>query len=429
MNYQQTIQYLYEQLPVFHRIGPAAYKPDIGNITALCEMLGQPHKKFSSIHIAGTNGKGSVSHMLASILQSAGYKTGLHTSPHLKDYRERFRINGKMILKSEVIDFVRTWKNEFSTLKPSFFEMSVALAFDHFANHHVDIAVIETGMGGRLDSTNILMPEACVITNIGWDHMMFLGDTLEKIALEKAGIIKPGVPVIVGESTPETKKVFLARASCRKSPLYFAGKYYTIEKAGHNRAFGSYYKVFEDGEQLYDRLFCPLGGDYQQPNILTTLKTVDVLREKGFAITKEHVLDGIADVIRQTKLKGRWQVLARNPLTIADIGHNKDGIALILKQIERTPQDHLHFVLGMVNDKDIENILSMLPKNATYYFCRPDIPRGLDVKILADRAKQAGLNGNSFDSVSLAYSAAKQKAGKKDLIFVGGSTFVVAEVV
>lgn len=429
MNYRQTIQYLYDQLPVFHRIGPAAYKPDMGNIEALCEMLGQPHKKFRSIHIAGTNGKGSVSHLLASILQSAGYKTGLHTSPHLKDYRERFRINGKMMLKSEVIDFVKKWKKDFEVLKPSFFEMSVALAFDHFSKHQVDIAVIETGMGGRLDSTNILMPEVSVITNIGWDHMMFLGDTLEKIAKEKAGIIKRGIPVVVGETLPETRKVFLDRACCKKAPLFFATENLSIEKTGQGKNSGSYYRIYKNDELLFDNLYCPLGGDYQQHNILTTLKVTDVLREKGYEISKQNVSQGISGVIRQTGLKGRWQVLGRNPLTIADIGHNKDGLVQVLNQIKCTPHENLHFVLGMVNDKDIEGILLMLPKSAEYYFCKPDIPRGLDVVVLAAKAKEAGLNGRVYDSVAMAYTEARKNAGINDLVFVGGSTFVVAEIV
>jgi dihydrofolate synthase / folylpolyglutamate synthase len=429
MNYRQTIQYLYDQLPVFHRIGPAAYKPDMGNIEALCQMLGQPHQKFRSIHIAGTNGKGSVSHLLASILQSAGYKTGLHTSPHLKDYRERFRINGKLMLKSEVIDFVKKWRNEFATLKPSFFEMSVALAFDHFSKHEVDIAVIETGMGGRLDSTNILLPEVSVITNIGWDHMMFLGDTLEKIAKEKAGIIKRGIPVVLGETLPETRKVFLDRACCKKAPLYFATENLSIEKTGQDKNSGSYYRINKNGELLFDHLNCPLGGDYQQHNILTVLKTVDVLNNKGYTISDQHIYQGISDVVKQTGLKGRWQVLGRKPLTIADIGHNKDGLAQVLSQIKSTPHEHLHFVLGMVNDKDIEGILAMLPKAATYYFCRPDIPRGLDAEVLAKKAKQAGLNGTNYNSVAQAYHEARKSAGRNDLVFVGGSTFVVAEII
>lgn len=429
MNYRQTIQYLYDQLPVFHRIGPAAYKPDMGNIEALCEMLGQPQKKFHSIHIAGTNGKGSVSHLLASILQSAGYKTGLHTSPHLKDYRERFRINGKMMLKSEVVDFVKKWKNEFETLRPSFFEMSVALAFDHFSKHKVDIAIIETGMGGRLDSTNILMPEVSVITNIGWDHMMFLGDTLEKIATEKAGIIKGGIPAVVGETLPETKKVFIDRACFLKAPLYFAEENLTIEKTGQDKNYGAYYKVCENEELLFDKLFCPLGGDYQQHNILTVLKTVDVLKHKGYAISDQHIHQGLSDVVKQTGLKGRWQVLGRKPLTIADIGHNKDGLTQVLSQIKYTPHDHLHFVLGMVNDKDIDGILQMLPKAATYYFCRADIPRGLDAGVLATKANHADLKGIHYKSVAQAFDEARKSAGNNDLVFVGGSTFVVAEIV
>mgnify|MGYP005625778111 CR=1 FL=1 len=392
-------------------------------------MMGQPQQKFRSIHVAGTNGKGSISHMLASILQSAGYKTGLHTSPHLRDYRERFRINGKMILKSEVIDFVRTWKKDFASLQPSFFEMSVALAFDHFARNQVDIAVVETGMGGRLDSTNILFPEVSVITNIGWDHMMFLGDTLEKIAIEKAGIIKLKVPVIVGEALPETRPVFVNAARQKQSALFFAAEEMTIEKIRENKAFGSYYKIYDQNVLMHRKLYCPLGGDYQAQNILIALKTVDILRNLGFGITKEQVLSGIARVKKQTGLKGRWQILARNPLTIADIGHNKNGIEMIVNQLNSTPHEHLHFVLGMVNDKDVEGILGLLPETATYYFCRPDVPRGFDAQLLAKKARQAGLKGDVFGSVSEALASARKNAGKNDLIFVGGSTFVVAGVV
>jgi dihydrofolate synthase / folylpolyglutamate synthase len=429
MNYRQTIQYLYDQLPVFHRIGPAAYKPDMGNIKALCEILGQPHKKFRSIHIAGTNGKGSVSHLLASILQSAGYKTGLHTSPHLKDYRERFRINGKMMLKSQVIDFVKTWKKVFEGLHPSFFEMSVALAFDHFARNQVDIAIIETGMGGRLDSTNILTPEISVITNIGWDHMNFLGATLEEIAGEKAGIIKPGVPVIIGEALPETRPVFVDCAHSLKAPVHFAEEEYQIERTSQLPNAGSYYIIHKKGKLLFDHLYCPLSGDYQQHNLITALRVTDVLSQQGFVISNQHIRQGISGVIRQTGLKGRWQILAKNPLSIADIGHNKNGISYIVKQISRTPHNHLHLVLGMVNDKDIDGILALLPASATYYFCRPDIPRGLDVHILAAKAKQRGLIGNVYKSVSEAFAQARKNAEKNDLVFAGGSTFVVAELV
>ncbi|MBE0661662.1 MAG: bifunctional folylpolyglutamate synthase/dihydrofolate synthase [Bacteroidales bacterium] len=429
MNYRQTIEFLYDQLPVFHRIGPAAYKPDIGNIESLCAMLGEPHKKFRSIHIAGTNGKGSVSHMLASILQSAGYCTGLHTSPHLKDYRERFRINGKMILKSEVVDFVKSWKNEFESLKPSFFEMSVALAFDHFAKKQVDVAVIETGMGGRLDSTNILSPEISVITTIGWDHMMFLGNTLEKIAQEKAGIIKPGIPVVVGETHPETEHVFISKATELDLPYYFADQELRVEKTKPALTSGSHYRVYRDDEIVFKDLYCPLGGDYQAPNLVTVLKVLDVLRNQNFHITPEAVANGIAKVTQNTGLKGRWQVLGRNPLIIADVGHNKDGIRFIIKQISTLEFRKLHFVLGMVNDKDVAGILTMLPASAIYYFCKPDIPRGLDASLLASEADKIGLKGDIYASVGKAFHAAKTKAGKEDLVFVGGSSFVVAEVV
>ncbi len=428
MNYRQTMAYLYEQLPVFHRTGPAAYKPDIGNIAVLCELLKQPHQKFQSIHIAGTNGKGSVSHMLASILQSAGYTTGLHTSPHLKDYRERFRINGKMIPKSEVVDFIVKWKKEFKAILPSFFEISVALAFDHFSRNKVDIAVIETGMGGRLDSTNILTPRLSVITNIGWDHMAFLGNTLAAIAGEKAGIIKPGIPVVIGETHPETQSVFLEKARSMQASVSFADQNIYINKTGHSRNLGVYYKIFNQQGLLFQRLFCPLGGDYQRHNILTVLKTVEILNELGFHISKTHIRDGISGVVRQTGLKGRWQILGRKPMTIADVGHNKDGLNSVLKQILEIPHQRFHFVLGMVNDKDIDTIIRLLPQHAIYYFCKPDIPRGLDEFILTEKAKQAGLSGSSFSSVSKAYEAARQDAAENDLVFIGGSTFVVAEI-
>lgn len=429
MNYAQTIQYLYEQLPVFHRIGPAAYKPDMGNIAALCDMLDQPQKKFSTIHIAGTNGKGSVSHMLASILQEAGYKTGLHTSPHLKDYRERFRINGKLMAKSTVTIFVKTWEKEFARLKPSFFEMSVALAFDHFARNSVDIAVIETGMGGRLDSTNILMPEISVITNIGWDHMMFLGNTLAAIAGEKAGIIKPGIPVVVGEKHPETATVFNDRAHSVQSQIWFAEDYYTVEKLNNRGYAGSYFKVKQNNTTRYDKLYCPLGGDYQIKNIATVLQTVDILRNKGYEISEANLFSGLSRVIKNTGLKGRWQILSRKPLTIADIGHNKDGLTWVVNQLKKINYRNLHFVIGMVNDKDVERILKLLPSDAVYYYCRPEIPRGLNSELLSKEAEKAGLRGKSFGSVKEAYLAAKQTASSEDLIFIGGSTFVVAEVI
>jgi len=429
MNYAQTIQYLYEQLPVFHRIGAAAYKPDMGNIAALCDMLGRPQHKFKSIHIAGTNGKGSVSHMLASILQESGYKTGLHTSPHLKDYRERFRINGRLMRKKEVVEFVKKWKTEFEQLKPSFFEMSVALAFDHFARNIVDVAVIETGMGGRLDSTNVITPQVSVITNIGWDHMMFLGNTLAKIALEKAGIIKHKVPVVLGESHSETSNVFINRAMEMQCRIWFADDAYKVERLNYTKITGTYYQIVHNSQIRFRRLFCPLGGDYQIRNIATVLQTVDVLRDTGYEISDTNIAQGISHVVRNTGLKGRWQVLSRNPLTIADIGHNKDGISWVVNQLKRMKYRRLHVVFGMVNDKDAGSILSLLPADAVYYYCRPDIPRGLDANVLRDIAMGYNLQGQSYGSVNEAYSAAKLIAGKDDLIYIGGSTFVVAEVV
>jgi dihydrofolate synthase / folylpolyglutamate synthase len=429
MTYKETIQYLYSQLPVFHRIGPAAYKADMGNIETLCDLLGQPQKKFRSVHIAGTNGKGSVSHMLASVLQCAGYKTGLHTSPHLKDYRERFRINGKMIPHKEVVDFVARHKKAFEEIKPSFFEMSVALAFDFFAKQHVDIAIIETGMGGRLDSTNILLPELSVITNIGFDHMMFLGDTLEKIASEKAGIIKHRTPVVIGESLPETRNVFIAKANEMQAPIYFASEELNIYKQRTKDTYGAYYHVFRGHKSRLNGLYCQTGGDYQQHNILTVLKAIEVLTEQGFVISDKHIRQGLSQVITRTGLRGRWQVIGRQPLRIVDVGHNQDGIRNIVSQMRKVRFEHLHFVIGMVNDKDVESILSLFPPMCSFYFCKPDIPRGLDAHQLAALAKKFCMQGDAYESVQAAYQDALRQSAKTDLIIVCGSTFVVAEVI
>jgi dihydrofolate synthase/folylpolyglutamate synthase len=441
MNYQETIQYLYSQLPLFTRDGVSAYKADLTNTLALLNKVENPQHKFKSIHVGGTNGKGSTSHMLAAILQTAGYKTGLYTSPHLKDFRERIRVNGQMISEQQVIDFVDTHRPDFDEIRPSFFEMTVALAFDVFAKEGVDIAIIEVGLGGRLDSTNVITPLLSVITNIGWDHMNILGDTLKLIAAEKAGIIKPRIPVIIGEYQEEVAEIFIEKAKQEHSEIIFASDIFTVLK---------YDVKFQISEKPYTELIelkvkknhitsnlqplmsyfrLDLTGTYQLKNIKTVLCAVDQLRLKGFKIKDEHLKIALQQVKTLTGLHGRWEVLSRRPLTICDTGHNPEGMQEVLQNITAIAYHKLHFVLGVVNDKDISKILTILPTNARYYFCKPDIPRGLDAQGLWLKAEGFGLHGDTYPSVRAALEAAQQAAGKDDLVFVGGSTFVVAEVV
>ncbi len=429
MRYQQTLDYLYTQLPMFHRIGAAAYKADLNNTHAICELLHHPENKFKSIHIAGTNGKGSTSHMLAAILQTAGYKTGLYTSPHLKDFRERIRINGKMIPENTVTGFVEQYREAFDTIKPSFFEWTVGLAFDHFAKEKVDIAVIETGLGGRLDSTNVITPLVSVITNISMDHMNLLGDTLEKIAKEKAGIIKKNIPVIVGERQAETEIVFKEKAKEEHAEITFANEHLrceAIESADNNFLTLS---IFKGETIIFKNLQLDLTGNYQQKNILTVLQTILQLRETGFKISEEHIFSALKNVKGLTGLMGRWQKINDHPLTICDTGHNADGIKLVVKQLQQTPHRQLHIVIGMVSDKDVSSVLSLLPEQAIYYFCQPIIPRAMDANELKAAAEKFSLKGNAFSSVKEALQQAQSQAQEDDLIFVGGSTFVVAEVV
>lgn len=426
MTYQETLDYLYAQLPMFTRVGASAFKADLDNTIALCQLLDNPQNKFRSIHIAGTNGKGSTSHMLAAILQTAGYKTGLYTSPHLKDFRERIRINGAMIGQQSVVDFVADHKHNFEQIQPSFFEMTVALAFDYFAKEQVDIAVIETGLGGRLDSTNIITPLLSVITNIGWDHMNLLGDTLPKIAGEKAGIIKPGVAVIIGERQDEVADVFVNKALEENASIVFASDIYETSVNGGDdnlREVG----LASDNETLHVEL--DLTGSYQLKNVKTVIATVNELRAQGFMITNDHIKTALRQVKTLTGLHGRWETLNTSPLTICDTGHNPDGIAEVLKNIANIKYRQLHFVIGMVNDKDGAKVLSMLPKDAIYYFCKPDMPRGLDAETLQQKAAEFGLTGNTYPSVKDALKAAQSAAQTNDLVFVGGSTFVVAEIV
>jgi len=444
MNYSETIQYLYSQLPLFTRDGASAYKADLHNTVELCKRLDNPQHKFKSVHVGGTNGKGSTSHMLAAILQTAGYKTGLYTSPHLKDFRERIRINGEMISEQTVIDFVAAHRGDFDEIRPSFFEMTVGLAFDVFAKEQVDIAVVEVGLGGRLDSTNIITPLVSVITNIGWDHINILGDTLQLIAGEKAGIIKPGVPVIVGEYQEEVAPVFIGKAKEAGSEITFASEEFGVEVKDQRSAIKDGQNDFNnellnikagrknstsDHQSLISNLRLDLTGSYQLKNIKTVLCAVDELRRQGFMITDEHLVTALQQVKTLTGLHGRWEILNRQPLTICDTGHNPEGVDEVLRNIASVKYHKLHFVLGMVNDKDISKILTILPTAAHYYFCKPDIPRGLDANTLWLKAAGFGLDGEAYGSVREALDAAQQSAGDNDLVFVGGSTFVVAEVV
>lgn len=423
MNYQETLNWLFSQLPMYQREGQAAYKANLDNTLALDEYFKHPHTHFKTIHVAGTNGKGSVSHMLASILQEAGYKTGLYTSPHLKDFRERIKINGEMVSEQYVIDFVEDNKDLFASIHPSFFEMTVAMAFKYFADQQVDIAVIEVGLGGRLDSTNIITPLASVITNISFDHMALLGNTLEKIAGEKAGIIKSGIPAIVGVRDKEYDYVFEERAASVNTTLSFAGEQWNVEKNPE----GNYHLKRSSGEEFCN-LSCELKGDYQRKNIPIVLETIPALRAAGLQITDEQVRTGISRVITNTGLHGRWQTLAQSPLTICDTGHNIDGITEIVQQLQKCQYERLHFVIGMVNDKDVDHVLCILPKEAIYYFTKASIPRAMNEEILAEKARTAGLHGTCYPTVATAYEAAHQNATKQDMIYIGGSTFVVAEV-
>ena len=427
---------------MFQRVGSAAYKANLDNTIEICKLLGNPENKFKSIHIAGTNGKGSTSHYLASILQSAGYKVGLYTSPHLKDFRERIKINGEMISQQAVVEFVEKYKTDFEKIQPSFFEMTVGLAFDYFANQHVDIAVIEVGLGGRLDSTNVITPELAVITNISFDHVGLLGDTLEKIAVEKAGIIKTAIPVVVGESHVQTKSVFIEKAKSEKTSIIFADEIYVARNVHfkNNEQLSMFMDIFKYAHSdtvrfdktedlFYLNLETELLGLYQQKNIATVLAAVGILATKGYVLSEYFVREGLKNVVKQTGLMGRWQILSKQPLVIADTGHNEAGLKEVLIQIQETPHNHLHFVLGMVNDKDVSAILEMLPKTATYYFCNASIPRALEAQELSKLAKGFSLNGNVFSSVKNAFFSAIKTAQSNDLVFVGGSTFTVAEIV
>lgn len=431
MNYSATLEYMFSQLPMFQRIGAAAYKANLDNTIDILNLLDNPQHKFKSIHIAGTNGKGSVSHFLAAIFQSAGYKTALYTSPHLKDFRERIKINGEMISKHKVIHFIDKYKPDFERIQPSFFEMTVGMAFRYFADEKVDIAIVETGMGGRLDSTNLLNPELNIITNIGFDHTQFLGDTIAKIATEKAGIIKENTTVVIGESTTESKLVFENKAKELKAPIVFAENAFDIINYSYIIKNEQQYleiDFFNTTEKSTFKIQSELIGIYQLKNLKTVLTAIDILIKQRYKIEVNHIKEGIENVVKLTGLKGRWQVLSQNPLMVCDTGHNEDGIKEVLKQIAITPHQSLHFVIGMVNDKEIDKVLGMLPKDAIYYFCKANIPRGMDENILREKAILKGLQGKSYASVKKAIESAKKAADKQDMIFIGGSTFIVAEV-
>ncbi len=430
MNYTETIDFLYTRLPMFQRKGPAAYKNSLENTLKLDEYYNHPHKRYKTIHVGGTNGKGSVSHMLAAVLQSAGYKTGLYTSPHLKDFRERIRVNGKMMPQQAVVEWVEKFRinNEKWKLEPSFFELTVAMAFDYFATEKVDVAVVEVGLGGRLDSTNIISPEVSVITNIGLDHTNLLGDTLEKIADEKAGIIKSGVPVVVGTTQPETTPVFSGAAKKAGTPIYFADKEFEIDYSMLGIDGKQIVNIERQGEKIYPGLKLDLTGMYQLLNLPAVLKTIGILIEKGWKISEQNVYDGLQAVAEKTGLLGRWQIIGNNPLIVCDTGHNEDGIKANVKQIESTAFKTLHFIFGTVADKKPESVLKLLPKGATYYFVKANIERALDERVLKDTASKFGLKGECYSSVSEALKTARKNAGKSDFIFVGGSTFVVAEI-
>ena len=405
MTYQDTLNWMFSQLPMYQRQGKSAFKKDLSNTIKLAEHLHNPENNFKSVHVAGTNGKGSTTHMLASVLQEAGYKVGLYTSPHLKDFRERIKINGKDVTKQFVIGFIKRNKAFFEINRLSFFEMTVGMAFDYFAKQKVDIAIVEVGLGGRLDSTNIIIPEVSVITNIGFDHTPFLGDTLEAIAFEKGGIIKPKIPVVIGETQIETAPVFKSLAKTSNAKIVFADKAVS--------------EVYESD----------LIGIYQSKNIKAVVQTIKELQQKGYNISQKQLEIGLLNVVKNTGLLGRWQVLNENPKVICDTGHNREGLTYVMEQLLNETFESLHIVFGVVKDKDISSIVDLLPKKATYYFCKPNIPRGLDAEELKQIFSNYSLKGSAYNSVNEAYKTALNTAKKNDLIFIGGSTFVVAEII
>jgi len=425
MNFEETLSYLYAQLPMYQRVGAAAMKKDLTNTWALMDVLQNPQTKFKSIHIAGTNGKGSTAHMLAACLQSAGYRVGLYTSPHLKCFTERIRLNGVPVTKSYVVNFVEKHRQAIEKIQPSFFEITVAMAFDYFAQEEVDFAVIETGLGGRLDSTNVLNPLLSVITRIGLDHKDMLGDTLPKIAAEKAGIIKPKTPVVVSTHQPETDAVFERFAKEKDADIYFGEDVFAVKPSREAKKL----QIFK-GNKSWSRTFLPnLQGNYQFQNYPGVLQALSLFNEKGWGkVEEKDILHGLENVTPLTGLKGRWQKLADAPLTFADTGHNEDAIRLLVAQIESYAYKKLHLVLGVANDKDLSAILPLFPAEANYYFCKPQVPRGLAAEALQAAAAKLGRKGERYANVNLALEAAQQQASEDDFIFVGGSTFTVADI-
>lgn len=422
MNYSETLTYLYNSAPLFQHIGKDAYKEGLTNTHLLDEHFGHPHHNFRTIHVAGTNGKGSCSHTIAAVLQAAGYKTGLYTSPHLIDFRERIRVNGQPISQEFVIDFVEQHRAFFEPLHPSFFELTTAMAFLYFAQEKVDVAVIEVGLGGRLDCTNIIRPDLCVITNISFDHVQFLGNTLAKIATEKAGIIKPQTPVVIGETTPETKPVFLQKATEMQAPIHFAEEEQFVQQVEYTK----------DGHCLYQTINYPdlrgeLGGFCQEKNTNTILSALQCLQQAGYHINESHIREGFANVCKLTGLMGRWQRLEEHPTIICDTGHNVGGISYITKQLAIQKYDKLHLVIGMVNDKDISGVLKLLPSEASYYFTQASVQRALPAGKVKELAQTFNLHGEAYPDVKSALIAAKEKAAPEDLIFIGGSSFIVAD--
>ncbi len=443
MTYPETLDYLYAQLPMFHRIGPAAYKNDLTNTLALVEHLGNPQQHFPCLHVAGTNGKGSVSHMLAAICQAAGLKTGLYVSPHYKDFRERIKVNGVYIPRKQVVNFVETNQKKIEEIEPSFFELCVAMAFDHFAREKVDIAIIEVGLGGRLDSTNIITPLLSVITNISFDHQNLLGDTLALIAGEKAGIIKPGVPVVIGETQPDSAPVFLKKAREMGADIYFADQAFKVqENAADNKspldARTTTFNVFKQGNEYLKNLALEAAGPFQQKNLATVLQAWDLLRtmsksgkKQPFrdAFTTEITLrEGLQHLKKLTRFIGRWEIIGHKPTILCDSAHNEAGLTVAFQKINTMKFKQLHIVTGFVNDKSVEKVLGLFPTSARYYFAKANIPRGLEARILKEQAAPFGLHGRSYSAVPNALKAARRAAAPDDLIVVIGSIFVVAEV-
>ncbi len=429
-SYQATMDYLYENLPVFQRIGTAAYKKDLTNTLILAEHLGHPELQYPTIHVGGTNGKGSVTHLLAAALQAQGKKVGVYTSPHYKDFRERIKINGEFVTKLFVTDFVARTKATTLQIQPSFFELSSMMAFDYFRQEKVDIAVIEVGLGGRLDSTNVVKPIMSVITNISFDHTDLLGDTLEEIAFEKAGIIKPQTPVVIGEFNAKTNPIFIKKAIESDANIFFAEENFSAQVVSSSISH-TIFEIYKNGILTQNSLSINVNGDYQKKNVATVLQAIAVYNTlDGIkVITENDIKNGFRDLKKMTTFMGRWQILSSQPTIIADSAHNEGGLRLTMRQLASIPYRELHFVLGMVNDKDLTNILPLLPTTAKYYFAKANIPRGLSAEILQQKAAQFGLMGESYESVVAALLAAQNNAHKNDVIYVGGSCFVVAEVI